>query len=241
MKRGGDPIIVALDTGDRVRMSYLARVLKGRVKRVKVGLEAYTRLGPELMDELREEGYGVFADLKLHDIPNTVKGAVGGLVRRGVEMLTLHLSGGTDMVEAAVRAAREEAAACGTDPPALLGVTVLTSLDEDSLEEMGWTGGVRRTVLSLARLGCAHGVDGVVASPWEAEMLRKALGLGPLIVTPGIRLPGSHAYDQARFFTPSRALAAGADYIVIGREITASGDPERALAGIREEAGLPAM
>ena len=233
-----DPIIVALDVGDRERLLCLAESLRGEVETVKVGLEAYTCLGPRILQEVREKGFRVFADLKLHDIPNTVQGAVRGLARRGVYMLTVHAAGGRAMLEAAVGAARREAESAGLRSPLLLGVTVLTSLDRAALGEMGWTAGVEEAVLSLARLGRECGLDGVVASPREVPMLRRELGPEPLIVTPGIRLPDDRARDQARTATPAEALAAGADYLVVGRAVVEHPDPARALRSIRRAAGL---
>ena len=238
MARGRDPIIVALDMDDRRRMLHLADILRGEVETVKVGLEAYTCLGPEVLDELRSRGFRVFADLKLHDIPNTVRGAVRGLVRRGVDMLTVHASGGGEMLRAAVGAAREEAEVSGSAPPAVLGVTVLTSLDDASAREVGWTSKVGEVVLSLARLGLSCGLDGVVASAREVGILRGELSPEALIVTPGIRLPGSATHDQARTATPAEALSAGADFLVVGRAVIVDPDPRSALRAVRRAAGL---
>ena len=238
MRRGEDPIIVALDVSDWSRAISLLDSMRGRVETIKIGLEAYISLGARILDELRARDFRVFADLKLHDIPNTVHGAVRGLVQKGVDMLTVHTLGGGDMLQAAVYAAREEASASGTPPAAVIGVTVLTSLDRSSLEEMGLDVGAEEMVLTLARLGMGSGLDGIVASAREAKELREELGEEAVIVTPGIRLPGAGVQDQARVMGPAEALESGADYLVIGRMIIDDPHPESALRRLREEAGI---
>jgi orotidine-5'-phosphate decarboxylase len=236
MRRGDDPVIVALDVNEWSRATHLLDSLQGKVETIKVGLEAYTCLGAAILDELRARDFRVFADLKLHDIPNTVQGAVRGLVRRGVDMLTVHTLGGRDMLQAAAYAAREESSASGSSPAAVLGVTVLTSLDRTSLEEMGLDIGVEELVMSLARLGIGSGLDGVVSSAREAKRLRLELGEEAIIVTPGIRLPSAEIQDQARVVGPAEALKAGADYLVVGRMIVDDPHPESALKRLREAA-----
>jgi len=231
-----DPFIIALDIGGREALLQLAGALRGEVETVKVGLEAYANMGPEIIETLCGMGYRVFADLKLHDIPNTVRGAVRGLVHRGAGMITVHASGGKMMMEAAVEAAEEEARTTGAPQPLLLGVTVLTSLDEAGVVEIGWEGGAGKAVLSLARLAMGAGLDGVVASPREVSVLRRALGPEALIVTPGIRAAGVDVQDQARTATAREALAAGADYLVVGRPVIAQPDPAGALRELRWEA-----
>ena len=233
-----DPVIVALDCSENERLLYLADILRGEVETVKVGLEAFSHMGPGIIDMLRDSGYRVFVDLKLHDIPHTVSGAVAALVRRGAGMLTVHTSGGRAMLEAAAEAVKREADAAGIAPPLLLGVTVLTSLDDADLTEIGWSARSEETVLSLAELGMQAGLDGVVASPHEVAALRAVLGQEAVIVTPGIRPEGGDAHDQARMATPREALSAGADFLVIGRPIIAQGDPLAALRDMRRTAGL---
>lgn len=238
MRREHDPIIVALDAGERERILYLAEALRGEVETVKIGLEAYTGAGPEILEELREMGFRVFVDLKLHDIPNTVRGAVRGLVRRGAGMLTVHACGGRKMLEAAVDSALAEAEAVGAEPPLLLGVSVLTSLDDTDLVQIGWAGNTQKMVLSLAGMALRCGLGGLVASAREAEALRKVHGPGPVIVTPGIRLAGEEEGDQARTATPEQALSSGADYLVVGRTVISHPDPPTALREVRRAAGL---
>lgn len=230
-----NPVIVALDTGDERRGRELAELLRGEVDWVKVGLEAYVALGPPFVQELKEGGFKVFVDLKLHDIPNTVRGAVKGLVRQGADMLTLHLSGGGEMVKAAVEAAHEEASSLGGKSPLLVGVTLLTSLGSSFLAQIGYPLGMEKWVESLTALAVEEGLDGVVASAVEAARIRRLIGPEKIIVTPGIRMAGSKRNDQVRVATPAVAVREGADYIVVGREVTASKDPLAALRAVLEE------
>jgi len=196
-------------------------------------------MGPHILDELAEMGFRVFADLKLHDIPNTVSGAVRGLVRRGAGMLTVHISGGREMLAAALEAAESEADAIGVTAPLVLGVTVLTSLDDAAVAEIGWSESVDATVLSMTRLGMDSGLHGFVASPREVAEIRACTGTHAVLVTPGIRLQGVETQDQKRTATPAEALSAGADYLVVGRPVIDHADPGEALREIRTAAGLP--
>lgn len=239
--RGRDPLIIAFDLDDRIRLLELAEELRGRVETLKLGLEAYTRFGPSIFREMREMGFSVFADLKLHDIPNTVAGAVRALVGYGVSMLTMHITGGRRMLEAGVAAARQEADRLGVPAPLLLGVTVLTSLDAVSLRELGCPEEAGDWVLRLGRLGVDCGLDGLVCSPLEVGELRRSLGKEVVLVTPGIRLPGGETHDQSRTATPGDALRAGADYIVVGRPVIGAALPLKALQEVRkavEELGV---
>lgn len=238
MARVDDPFILALDLGERERLLGLAHVMRGEVATVKIGLEAFARCGPEILLAMKEAGYRVFADLKLHDIPNTVRGAAAALAELGADMLTVHVAGGRKMLVEAVEAVKEAARSRGNEAPLLLGVTVLTSLDEAAVREAGWRGGVMGTVLSLAGLGWECGLDGFVCSPLELRALRESLGEGPLLVTPGIRMPGMEADDQARTATPREALEAGADYLVVGRAVTRHADPRRAMRELRLSVGM---
>lgn len=198
----------------------------------KVGLELFAAAGPGFVDELAGEGHPVFLDLKLHDIPNTVRGAVRSAVRTGARMLTVHASGGREMIAAAAEAAREAAPAGA--PVEILAVTVLTSLDGAALESvMGEGAGVEESVLRLARLAREGGADGVVASVGECRRLKEELGDGFRVATPGIRLPGDSAHDQQRVATPADAARAGSDYLVVGRSITRADDPAEALERVR--------
>jgi len=219
-------IILALDTGDARQASDWAAQTAPHVGLVKLGLEGFTRHGPDLLRSVQAaSGRPVFLDLKLHDIPNTVAGATASARELGAAMLTLHASGGPAMIAAA-------RAAAGPDGPLLLAVTVLTSTDEPTLAATGVAGGTTAHVLRLARLALEAGADGLVCAASELAALRHAFGPGPALVVPGIRPDAAPADDQARTATPAEAIAAGADWIVIGRPITRAADPGLAAAAI---------
>ncbi len=222
-------IILALDTTDVVRAQNLALAATPHFGMVKLGLEFYLANGPEGYGKVAERiARPVFLDLKLHDIPNTAAGAVRAVLPLAPRLLTLHAAGGAAMIQAA-RLAAEEA---GADRPLLLAVTVLTSLSGADLDETGVAGGTTQQVLRLARLALLAGADGLVCSPLELAPLRDALGAGPALVVPGIRPEGTARGDQRRTMTPRQAVAAGADWLVIGRPITAAPDPAAAAAAI---------
>jgi len=220
MHNGRDRLIVALDTPDAEKTRVLVQKLGDSVGFYKVGKELFTAVGPSIVGELVAGGKKVFLDLKFHDIPNTVAGAVRSAASLGVSLLTVHASGGSKMLQAAA-----EAAAQSETRPTVLAVTVLTSLATADLEEIGISGGVEAQVLRLATLALNAGCGGIVASAQEASSLRRALGTAFTLVTPGIRPAGSVAADQARVVTPEAAIRAGADYLVVGRPITAADDP----------------
>jgi orotidine-5'-phosphate decarboxylase len=226
-------IFCAIDTDDRDRAVSLAMQLNGVVDGVKLGLEYFAARGPEGVEEVRRAARGLklFLDLKLHDIPNTVAGAVRGAVRCRADFLTIHASGGPEMLKAAVTAARDEEAKTGYAAPALLAVTVLTSLDAEALRAVGQEAAPEAQVLRLARLAAESGVQGLVCSPREIALLRRELGNMPLVV-PGIRPATSDSGDQKRTMTPPEAAALGADWLVIGRPITEAKDPVRAARDI---------
>lgn len=205
----------------------------------KVGLELYTRAGASAVEELRARGKQVFLDLKLHDIPHTVAGAVRAAASAGVDLLTVHTAGGRGMMEAAVDAVRTTSD--DDSRTRLLGVTILTSFSAADVE-VTWGRSIhslREEVVRLAELASESGLDGVVASPLEARSLRRRLGRDFLIVTPGIRLAGGESHDQSRIATPSEAAEAGSDYLVVGRAVTGAADPLQALRRIREEMATP--
>ncbi|MCI5837560.1 MAG: orotidine-5'-phosphate decarboxylase [Veillonellaceae bacterium] len=228
-------LIVALDVATREEMAHHVRLLGEAVDFYKVGMELYYSLGSAALTILQEQNKRIFLDLKLHDIPNTVAGGVRSLVSRGVQMLTLHAQGGREMMAAAVAAAGEAAAAAGTERPKLLAVTALTSLSETAWEEIGGRLPLADQVRRLALLAREAGVDGVVASPQEAALIRRECGPEFLIVTPGIRPHFAATNDQARIATPAQALRAGASHLVIGRPITRADDPRQAVQAIVEE------
>ncbi len=222
-------LVVALDTADVDQARAWAGALAPHCGVLKLGLEFVLAQGPAGVRAVA--GRPVFLDLKLHDIPNTVAGAIRAVLPLRPRMLTVHAGGGPAMIEAA----RQAVDAAGDDAPLLLAVTVLTSLDSSALHATGVAGGPRQQVLRLARLALDAGADGIVCSAHEASMLRDALGAGPVLVVPGIRPLGAAAGDQARTMAPREAVDAGADWIVVGRPITGSADPAAAAAAIMME------
>jgi len=226
-----DPrVIVALDYPDARSAAELASRLDPALCRLKVGKELYTAAGPSLIEKLRASGFGVFLDLKFHDIPSTVAGACVAAAELDVWMINVHALGGRAMMEAA-RAALSRRRA----PPKLVAVTLLTSMGVTDMEEIGLAGGPQEAVLRLARMTQACGLDGVVCSAQETAALRRQLGGEFCLVTPGIRPAGAPQDDQERVATPRQAIAGGADYIVIGRPITRASDPLAALRAICSE------
>jgi orotidine-5'-phosphate decarboxylase len=227
-----DRLIVALDVPGLAEAEALLDRLSGVVSTFKIGAQLFTAAGPAAVELCRKRGGRVFLDLKYHDIPAQVGGAVREAGRLGVALLTVHAAGGSAMLRAAVEAAAE----AGRGRPAILAVTVLTSLDRAGLQrELQVPLAVEGHVVHLADLARAAGCDGVVASPQEARRLRALMGPSWLIVTPGVRPAGADLGDQARVATPAAACQAGADYVVVGRPITAAPDPAAAAAAILQE------
>jgi len=229
----GERLIVALDAPDGEQARALVRQLGDAVGFYKVGKELFTALGPSIVRELVSGGKRVFLDLKFHDIPNTVAGAVRSAASLGVSMLTVHASGGQQMLKAAAEAAAQSEAR-----PTVLAVTVLTSLTDVELQQTGVSSGVEAQVLRLASLAIQAGCGGIVASAQEASRLRQRFGSGFTLITPGIRPAGGDAADQARVVTPEAAIRGGADYLVVGRPITQAGDPRQAAREIVEQIEL---
>lgn len=226
-----DPrVIVALDFPDANRALALAARLEPSACRLKVGKELFTAAGPGVIEKLRGAGFGIFLDLKYHDIPNTVAGACAAAADLGVWMINVHALGGRAMMAAA-----SGALAGRSSRPKLVAVTLLTSMGEPDMRDIGIAGSPQDTVGRLAQLAQSCGLDGVVCSAQEARALRQQCGQNFLLVTPGIRPAGSGANDQRRVATPREALADGADYLVIGRPITHAPDPMAALRDINGE------
>jgi orotidine-5'-phosphate decarboxylase len=225
-------VLVALDFASPMRALALAERLDPTACGVKVGKELFVTAGPEPVRWLVARGFNVFLDLKFHDIPNTVAHACAAATRLGVWMMNVHAAGGSAMLRGARDAVSATAAETGIARPLLIAVTVLTSLDAASLRETGVDAEPGEQALRLAALAQACGLDGVVCSARESAAMRARFGLDFALVTPGIRPPGSPGDDQARVVTPAQAIANGADYLVIGRPITAAPDPLAALAAI---------
>lgn len=228
-----NPILVALDVESAARAIALADQLRGAVGGFKIGKQLFTAAGPDMVRELTARGDRVFLDLKFHDIPNTVAGAVQSAVATGAWMVNVHASGGSAMMQAAADAARKTAETLGRPRPLVIAVTVLTSMDNEALAEIGIARPMLDQVVHLATLAQASGLDGVVASPQEVRAIRAACGADFQIVTPGIRPADQQGKDdQARTLTPAQAIAAGSSYLVIGRPITAAPDPRKAAEAI---------
>jgi orotidine-5'-phosphate decarboxylase len=219
------PVIVALDYPEFAMATAMLDHLDPAMTRVKVGKEMFTRFGPAMVEACMQRGFEVFLDLKFHDIPNTVAGACRSAADLGVWMMNVHASGGRRMMEAAAEAIQSSSAK-------LIGVTILTSLSQEEIAEIGYSGTPEENVSRLAALAKASGLDGIVCSPREAARIRAELGPDFDLVTPGVRPAGSDTGDQRRVMTPRDALDAGATSLVIGRPITGAPDPQRALEEI---------
>ena len=227
MTKNAEKFIIALDVATKAKALELVQQLRDQISFFKVGLQLYTAEGPEIVRAVLSTGSKVWLDLKLYDIPNTVARAVESATHLGVHMLTIHLSGGSEMIRAAT--------AARANNMLLLGVTVLTSATEQTLREIGIADTVENQVLRLARLGVEAGINGVVASPHEIKMLRTEFGDKIKIAVQGVRPSWAEPGDQKRFMTPRDALEAGADYIGIGRPITSHRNPREAVAKILDE------
>jgi orotidine-5'-phosphate decarboxylase len=224
-----EKICVALDVSTRKEALDLVRSLQDLTGMFKMGLQLFTAEGPPLVREIIAAGAKVFLDLKFHDIPNTVKNAAVEAARLGVSMMTIHTVGGKAMMQAAATELRSK---FPDRRPILVGVTVLTSLDDSALRDIGVDAGMNTQVLRMAKLAETCGLDGVVCSPREIQQIRGVVGPSFKIVTPGIRLPGQSIDDQQRTATPKEAIAAGADYLVVGRPVTHADNPLAALESL---------
>lgn len=215
-----NPIICALDTQDEFEAATIAEEVRPHVGAVKLGLEFFTANGAAGVTHITKLGVPVFLDLKFHDIPNTVAKAIAATAGMNMFMMTVHTSGGRAMMQAAIDASDRVAQVTGKERPLVIGVTLLTSLDQDDISLIGFQTTVQNQVLHLADLAQSAGLDGIVCSPYEISAIRKQLGDDLTLVVPGIRPEGSAADDQKRTLTPKEALERGADYLVIGRPIT---------------------
>jgi len=233
--RNYNPIICALDTQEVAEATEVAREVMPHVGAVKLGLEFFTANGAAGVKEITKLGVPVFLDLKFHDIPNTVAKAIAATASMNMFMMTVHTSGGRAMLQAAIDASDRVAQTTGKERPLVIGVTLLTSLDQDDISIIGFQDTVQDQVLRLADLAQSAGLDGVVCSPFEIAPIRKALGDDLTLVVPGIRPASAAAGDQKRILTPREALERGADYLVIGRPITESADRANAAQTILSE------
>lgn len=242
-----EKIIVALDTNAEGARA-LAKQLSGKAQWLKVGMTLFYQAGPSIVSELKEMGFKIFVDLKLHDIPHQVRGAAHAVVSCGADMLTVHAAGGAEMMRAAVAGAEEAyysrmqnedmpSGSGALSKPLCLAISVLTSLDSSALESIGVNNKPKEQVLKLAQLAQESGMDGIVCSPQEAQAVRLLAGSEFSLVTPGVRPSNSEKGDQARVATPAQALKEGASYLVIGRPITAKEDPVAAFEAIVQEIG----
>lgn len=230
-----DRLIIALDVDTRERALSLVDTLKHDVKFFKIGLELFSSCGPGIVKDVKAKGCEVFLDLKLHDIPTTVAKTAVSLTKLGVSMFNIHALGGYEMMNKASEAVKAEAKRLAIPKPKLIAVTILTTMNADALKNIGVTGPVKDEVLKLARLAQSAGLDGVVSSPEEASAIREATGKEFLIVTPGVRPAWAASDDQKRVASPKDALAAGADFIVVGRPVTAAANPAEAAKRIMKE------
>lgn len=229
-----DRIIVAIDCG-REEALELAGELAGHAGWLKVGMTLYYAEGPAIVREFKDRGFKVFLDLKLHDIPHQVRGAARSAALAGADLLSVHGSGGAAMLAAAREGAEQAAEATGAPRARLVAITVLTSIDQAALEQVGIDAPVAEQAARLASLARDNGIDGIVCSPQEALAMRELLGEDALIVTPGVRPAGAEIGDQSRVATPASAIAAGASHLVIGRPITSASDPVAAYEAIVRE------
>ncbi len=230
-ERGDSPVIVALDVGSRQEASGLVTNLNGLVGMFKVGSELFVAEGPDIVRTIVDGGERVFLDLKLHDIPNTVSKAAVEAAGLGVSMLTIHASGGPEMIRTTRKALEDR---FGEKRPIIVAVTVLTSIDDETLSRIGVSANSEDQVRRLAVMAVEAGADGVVCSAHEIRSLRNDLGSNPTIVTPGVRMPTQSADDQKRTRTPREALDAGADWLVVGRYVNSAENPAAALSEVLE-------
>lgn len=230
-----DKLIAALDFHTKEDALALVEKLGDNVVFYKVGMELFYSVGTPIVEELKKRNKKIFLDLKLHDIPNTVAQGLCSLLRQGADIMTIHGSGGYTMMKTAVDTVRAEAKKLGVKAPKIIAITVLTSINEEDWAGLGQAMPIKEQVVRIAKLAKKAGLDGVVASPQEAKLIREACGKDFMIVTPGVRPAGSSLDDQSRVATPAKALQDGASHLVIGRPIRAAQDPALAAKNILEE------
>ena len=227
-----DRLIVSIDVSTKQEIIYLCSSIKNSVSTLKIGLEVIYSCGLDIIKSIKSFGYDVMLDAKLHDIPNTVSRAISAITAMGVSKITVHASGGREMIAAAAEAVAAKAEKLKIIPPMIFAVTVLTSLDDSDLKEAGFKYGFRESVLKLAKLAHSGGAGALVCSPNEAGFIKKELGAPIIVATPGIRLPDNSSNDQKRVNTPYNAIKNGADYIIAGRPVTQSSNPYESVKTI---------
>lgn len=232
-----EKLIVALDVDSEIKALDLVEKLKNDVGFFKIGLELFSSCGPDIVKKIKKKGCSVFLDLKLHDIPTTVAKTAASLIRLGVDIINVHALGGSEMMKKTAEAVETESKRLKITRPKVIAVTILTSMDENSLKKAGIDDNMESQVLRLAASAKDSGLDGVVTSPSEVKLIRKNMGKDFLIVTPGVRPSWAAANDQKRIATPREAADFGADFIVIGRPITEASDPAEAAKRVIEEIG----
>jgi len=230
-----DKLIIALDVDNETRAMHFINLLKHDVKFFKIGFELFSSCGPSIVKSVKETGCEIFLDLKYHDIPNTVGKAAASITKLGVFMFNVHASGGFDMMRKAREMSDEVSAQLKIEPPKIIAVTVLTSMDENGLKKTGVNDSIKDHVVRLALLAKEAGLDGVVASPEEVKLIRKACGEHFLIVTPGVRPLWAAAGDQKRIAAPKETIASGANFIVVGRPVLEAKNPVEAVRLILKE------
>ena len=230
-----DRLIISLDTSRKSDVIRLCKKIQGKVSTLKLGLELIYSVGLEVIDTVKSFGYKVMLDAKLLDIPNTVEGAIKAIGDLGVSAVTIHTLGGSQMLEKAREILEKQAKSRAKFRPLLFGVTILTSLDNSDLKTLGFKGDFYHSVLNLTEIALDAGIDGVICSPKEVEAVRKKFGTDFYIATPGIRLPEDTGGDQKRISTPQEAISKGADFIIVGRPITASKDISRTIDSYLEK------
>lgn len=230
-------LIIAVDVREEKKLETLLSALSGQPVWIKLGFESLYAFGLPLVERVRSRGFRVFADVKLHDIPNTVGAASRVVARSGASLFNVHCAGGRAMCTAAVQESSDEATRIGLPRPIVVGVTILTSLSAEDVTAVGYLGTPSQAALRLARMGQGAGLDGVVCSVQEAAGIKTACGAGYITVCPGIRPSGADAQDQKRVATPRGAVETGADFLVVGRPVTGAADPAAACAAILLEMG----
>lgn len=230
-----DRLIISIDVSSKQELVFLCHKINNMVSTLKLGLELIYNCGPDIIRVAKSFGYRVMLDAKLHDIPNTASKAASAITGFGVDKITIHTSGGTEMLKAARKSVLAEAEKMKILPPLLFGVTILTSLDDDDLARIGYAGDYKDSVLNLAKVAADSGIDGLICSPREVRSIRESFGSDLLIATPGIRLEDDSNDDQKRVSTPYSSIESGSDYVIVGRSVTSKDNSDEVIEKILKE------